>query len=100
VANRQLDHDLDGLQDNQDKTSSRPKLTSVVRPAAERRFDHWLIAIALPPLTEPIMRLLCHVNQARAALTRPRRPPRPGASSTATSSGWTPPTSRRKRRSR
>ena len=37
--------------------------------ATERRFDRQLIAITFPPQTEPFVRLLFDVNQARARLT-------------------------------
>ena len=67
--NRQPDHDLEGQQDNQDKdlAPAEADLRSVA--ATERHFDHWLIAIAFPPGTKPIVRLSCHLNQARAPLT-------------------------------
>ena len=35
----------------------------------ERRFDRQLIVLSFPPRTEPFVRLLYRVNQARAALT-------------------------------
>ena len=35
----------------------------------ERRFDRQLIALSFPPRTEPFVRLLYRVNQARAELT-------------------------------
>ena len=68
-ANRQLDHDFDGLQDteNTDLAAAEADLRNAA--ATERRFDRQLIAIAFPPRTEPIVRLLITVNQARAALT-------------------------------
>jgi hypothetical protein len=37
--------------------------------ATERSFDRQLIALSFPPRTEPVVRLLYRVNQARAALT-------------------------------
>ena len=68
-ANHQLDHDFDGLQDteNNDLAAAEADLRSAA--ATERRFDHQLIASTFPPRTEPIVRLLVTVNQARAVLT-------------------------------
>jgi hypothetical protein len=68
-ANRQLDHDFDGLQDNEntDLATADSDLRSAA--ATEHRFDGQLIAITFPPQTEPIVRLLVDVNQARVTLT-------------------------------
>jgi hypothetical protein len=68
-ANRQLDHDFDGLQDNRDNDLAAADAYLRDATATERRFDRQLIAIAFPAQTEPIVRLLYQVNQARAALT-------------------------------
>ena len=76
-ANRQLDHDFDGLKDHEgdDKDNQGGNLAAAqadLRAAAatERRFDRQLIAITFPPRTEPFVRLLYGANQARATLTR------------------------------
>ena len=68
-ANRQLDHDFDGLKDreNTDLAAAEADLRNAA--ATERQFDRQLIAITFPPRTEQITRLLFEVNQARAALT-------------------------------
>jgi hypothetical protein len=68
-ANRQLDHDFDGLKDNEgdDLTAAEADLRAAA--ATERRFDRQLVAITFPPQTEPIVRLLVNVNQARAGLS-------------------------------
>ncbi len=68
-ANRQLDHDFNGLaaSENKDLAAAEADLRSAA--ATERRFDRQLIAITFPSRTEPIVRLLYDVNQARAALT-------------------------------
>jgi hypothetical protein len=68
-ANRQLDHDFDGLQDHQNNDLAAAQADLRTAAATERRFDRQLIAITFPPRTEPIVRLLVTVNQARAALT-------------------------------
>ncbi len=68
-ANHQLDHEFDSLKDYEktNLAAARADLRAVT--ATERRFDRQLIAITFPPPTEPIVRLLYRVNQARAALT-------------------------------
>ena len=69
-ANRQLDHELDGFGDHvkaSELTAAQADLRAVA--ATERRFDRQLIALSFPPRTEPVVRLLYRVNQARAALT-------------------------------
>ena len=68
-ANHQLDHEFDGLKDNEksDLTAAQADLRAAA--ATERRFDRQLIAITFPPPTEPIVRILYRANQARAALT-------------------------------
>ena len=69
-ANRELDHEFDGFDDHikdGDLAAARADLRAAV--VTERRFDRHLIALSLPPRTEPFVRLLYRVNQARAALT-------------------------------
>jgi DNA-binding GntR family transcriptional regulator len=69
-ANRELDHEFDGFDDHikdGDLSAARADLRAAV--VTERRFDRQLIALSFPPRTEPFVRLLYRVNQARAALT-------------------------------
>ena len=69
-ANRELDHEFDGFDDHikdGDLPAARADLRAAV--ATERRFDRQLIALSFPPRTEPFVRLLYRVNQARAELT-------------------------------
>ena len=69
-ANRELDHELDGFDDHikdGDLAAARADLRAAV--ITERRFDRQLIALSFLPRTEPFVRLLYRVNQARAALT-------------------------------
>ena len=69
-ANRELDHEFDGFDDHLkdgDLAAARADLRAAV--VTERRFDRQLIALSFPPRTEPFVRLLYRVNQARAALT-------------------------------
>jgi len=69
-ANRELDHEFDGFGDHVkagELAAARADLRAVA--ATERRFDRQLIAISFPPRTEPLVRLLYRVNQARARLT-------------------------------
>ncbi len=69
-ANRELDHEFDGFDDqikDGDLAAARADLRAAV--VTERRFDRQLIALSFPPRTEPFVRLLYRVNQARAALT-------------------------------
>ena len=69
-ANRELDHEFDGFDDHikdGDLAAARADLRAAV--VTERRFDRQLIALSFPPRTEPFVRLLYRVNQARAALT-------------------------------
>ena len=69
-ANRELDHGFDGFDDHikdGDLAAARPDLRAAV--VTERRFDRQLIALSFPPRTEPFVRLLYRVNQARAELT-------------------------------
>ena len=68
-ANRQLDHEFDGLTDHEGDNLAAAQADLRAAAATERRFDRQLIAITFPPLTEPFARLLFDVNQARAALT-------------------------------
>jgi DNA-binding GntR family transcriptional regulator len=69
-ANRELDHEFDGFDDHVkdgDLAAARADLRAAV--VTERRFDRQLIALSCPPRTEPFVRLLYRVNQARAELT-------------------------------
>ena len=69
-ANRRLDREFDGFDDHVkdgDLAAARATLRAAV--VTERRFDRQLIALSFPPRTEPFVRLLYRVNQARAALT-------------------------------
>ena len=69
-ANRELDHEFDGFDDHLkdgDLAAARADLRAAV--VTERWFDRQLIALSFPPRTEPFVRLLYRVNQARAALT-------------------------------
>jgi DNA-binding GntR family transcriptional regulator len=69
-ANRELDHEFDGFSDHVkdgELAAAQADLRAVA--ATERRFDRQLIAIRFPPRTEPFVRLLYRVNQARAELT-------------------------------
>ena len=69
-ANRELDHEFDDFDDHikdGDLAAARADLRAAV--VTERRFDRQLIALSFPPRTEPFVRLLYRVNQARAALT-------------------------------
>jgi len=68
-ANRQLDHEFDGLTDHEGDDLAAAQADLRAAAATERRFDRQLIAITFPPQTEPFVRLLFDVNQARAALT-------------------------------
>ncbi len=69
-ANRELDHEFDGFDDHM-KDGDLAAAQADLRAAAvtERRFDRQLIALSFPPRTEPFVRVLYRVNQARAALT-------------------------------
>ena len=69
-ANHALDHEFDGFDDHikdGDLAAARADLRAAV--VTERRFDRQLIALSFPPQTEPFVRLLYRVNQARAELT-------------------------------
>ena len=69
-ANRELDHEFDGFDDHikdGDLAAARADLRAAV--VTERRFDRQLIALSCPSRTEPFVRLLFRVNQARAELT-------------------------------
>ncbi len=68
-ANRQLDHDFDGLKDHEGDDLASAEADLRAAAATERRFDWQLVAITFPPQTEPIVRLLFNVNQARARLS-------------------------------
>jgi hypothetical protein len=69
AGNRRLEHDFDGLKgrDRGNLVAARADLRDAA--ATERLFDRRLLAIAFPPRTERIVRLLFSVNQARARLT-------------------------------
>jgi hypothetical protein len=69
-ANRELDHEFDGFGDHvKDGELAAAQADLRAAAATERRFDRQLIAIRFPPRTEPFVRLLYRVNQARAELT-------------------------------
>jgi DNA-binding GntR family transcriptional regulator len=69
-ANRELDHEFDGFGDHvKDGGLAAAQADLRAAAATERRFDRQLIAISFPPRTEPFVRLLYRVNQARAELT-------------------------------
>jgi hypothetical protein len=68
-ANRQLDHDFDGLKDHEGDDLAAAEADLRAAAATEQRFDRQLIAITFAPQTEPIVRLLVNVNQARAGLS-------------------------------
>jgi hypothetical protein len=67
-ANRRLDTDFDGLDDNHNNLAGAE---AALRDAAatERRFDRRLLALNLPAATETVARLLVTANEARARLT-------------------------------
>jgi len=69
-ANVELDHEFNGFDDHVkdgDLAAARADLRAAA--VTERRFDRQLIALSFPPRTEPFVRLLYRVNQARAMLT-------------------------------
>jgi hypothetical protein len=68
-ANRLLDHDFDGLEDNEDSNIAAAEADLRAAAATERLFDHHLLGITFPARTEVFARLLFTVNQARAQLT-------------------------------
>jgi hypothetical protein len=67
-ANRRLDADFDGLDDNHNDLAAAE---AALRDAAatERQFDRRLLALKLPAATETVARLLVTANEARARLT-------------------------------
>jgi hypothetical protein len=69
AGNRRLEHDFDGLEgrDRGNLAAARADLRDAA--ATELLFDRRLLAIAFPPGTERIARLLYEANQARARLT-------------------------------
>ncbi len=69
-ANVELDHEFNGFDDHM-KDGDLAAAQADLRAAAvtERRFDRQLIGLSFPPRTEPFVRLLYRVNQARATLT-------------------------------
>jgi hypothetical protein len=69
-ANRELDHEFDGFGDHvKDGELAAAEADLRAATVTERGFDRQLIAISFPPRTEPLVRLLYRVNQARAELT-------------------------------
>ena len=67
-ANRRLDADFDGLEDDRGNlAAARADLRDAA--ATERRFDRRLLALDLPPATDTVARLLVTANEARARLT-------------------------------
>jgi len=68
-ANRELDHELDGFKDHAKDDLSAAQADLRAAAATERQFDRQLIVLSFPPRTEPFVRLLYRVNQARATLT-------------------------------
>jgi hypothetical protein len=99
-ANHELDHEFDGFDDqikDGDLAAARADLRAAV--VTERRFDRQLIALSFPPRTEPFVRLLYRVNQARAELTSTAAGVTSLRELAGTSGGWMPPTSRWKGRS-
>ena len=69
-ANRELDREFDGFGDHvKDGEFAAAQADLRAATVTERRFDRQLIAISFPPRTEPLVRLLYRVNQARAQLT-------------------------------
>ena len=68
-ANRRLDRELDGLKDHEKDNLAAARADLRAAAATERQFDRQLMAISLPPRTEPVVLLLYRANQARAALT-------------------------------
>jgi hypothetical protein len=68
-ANRKLDHEFDGLKDHEKDNLAAAQADLRAAAATERQFDRQLMVISFPPQTEPVVRLLYRVNQARAALT-------------------------------
>jgi hypothetical protein len=68
-ANRKLDHEFDALKDHEKDNLAAAQADLRAAAATERQFDRQLMAISFPPQTEPVLRLLYRVNQARAALT-------------------------------
>ena len=67
-ANRRLDEDFDGLDDNHNDLAAAE---AALRDAAatERQFDRRLLVLKLPAATETVARLLVTANEARARLT-------------------------------
>jgi hypothetical protein len=68
-ANRQLDHDFDGLEDNDDSHLAAADADLRAAAATEQRFDRLLLGITFPAGTAAIIRILYTVNQERAQLT-------------------------------
>ena len=67
-ANRQLDRDFDGLEDD-DANLAAAAADLRAAAATERRFDRLLLRITFPAGTEPFVAILYTVNQHRAQLT-------------------------------
>jgi hypothetical protein len=68
-ANRRLDADFDGIEDNDHDNLAAAQADLRDAAATERRFDRRLLALSLPPPTEAVARLLVAANQARVRLT-------------------------------
>jgi hypothetical protein len=68
-ANRQLDHDFDGLEDNDDAHLAAAGADLRAAAATERQFDRLLLGITFPARTETVIRMLYTVNQERVQLT-------------------------------
>ena len=67
-ANRRLDTDFDGFDDNAQGNLAAAEADLRDAAATERRFDRRLLALTLPPAAEEIAHLLVTANQARARL--------------------------------
>jgi hypothetical protein len=68
-ANRRLDADFDGLDDNDHDDLAAAAADLLAAAATERQFDQRLLRITLPPDIEVIARLMVAANQSRARLT-------------------------------
>ena len=68
-ANRRLDRDFDGLEDDGHDDLAAAQADQLDAAATERLFDRRLLRLKLPPASEPFAHLLVTANQARARLT-------------------------------
>ena len=68
-ANRRLDHDFDGFQDNSRDNLAGAEADLRDAAATERRFDRQLLALSLPSAEMAIARVMVTANQSRASLT-------------------------------